>query len=175
MRTKTQRWLFVGIVLGMVGAIAFYKFYWEGPTPTESGKIGQVAPQFELVSADGQSRGSEELEGRPYLLTFFSSWCFSCQMEHKILGNIARQSDMYLVGVAFQDTQEAIFNWLSRFGNPFSKVAFDKSGLIGHSWGITGVPETFLVDKNGVIRAHVKGAIFSDENIAYIQNAIKKL
>lgn len=175
MRTKTQKWIFIGVIISLIVGTVGYSFL-RNPLSREDGmEEGVMAPTLDLTSAQGERLDSEEFKEKAYLLTFFSSWCFSCRMEHKVLGTLAQKLNIPLVGVAFQDTPDAIFNWLARYGNPFARISFDKLGEMGKKWGITGVPETFLIDKNGTIRAHVRGALFSDGDIDYLENAIKNL
>lgn len=96
--------------------------------------------------------------GRPYVINFFASWCLECRGEHEQLMAL-NAKHVPMIGVAVQDTQDALSLFLTSAGNPFALVANDAQGQSALAWGLTGVPETYIVDSSGFIRFHFVGAL----------------
>ena len=161
---------FIVIVIGYI----IYGLYHTQTSPSHW--IGREIPQFSLSTQNkNQEFTQDDLKGHPSLLTFFASWCFSCRIEHKMLGEISKKYNTPLYGIAYRDDENSVVTWLSKFGNPFLKIGFDILGDIGFEWGILGVPETFLIDENGIVRHHVHGALYSDEEINSLKEALSTL
>ncbi|MBX3689370.1 DsbE family thiol:disulfide interchange protein [Dokdonella sp.] len=116
--------------------------------------IGKRAPEFSLPLLDEPQRrfGSADLAGKPYLLNVFASWCFACRDEHPILMREGKRLGIKLVGFDYKDTAEDAKRWLAQYGNPYDVVITDLPGDVAIDFGVTGAPETFLVDAQGVIR-----------------------
>lgn len=110
------------------------------------------------------------ITGKYALVNVFASWCVTCLEEHKYLKKIAENKKFVLVGINWRDEEIDAKNWLKKNGNPYNFVAFDNQGKFGISLGISGIPETFLVNPEGKIIMSVKGNI-TDE---FIEEAIKK-
>lgn len=170
---KTVFFLSILFIIAVVGYI-IYDSYRTQTMPSHW--VGREIPAFSLSTLNkGQELTQDDLKGHPSLLTFFASWCFSCRVEHKMLGEISKKYAIPLYGIAYRDKENAVVEWLSKFGNPFLKIGFDILGDIGFEWGILGVPETFLIDENGVVRHHVHGALYSDEEIEGLKKALESL
>ncbi len=110
-------------------------------------------------------------QGKYTVLNMFASWCVACLEEHKIFGEF-KGSKIELVGIAWRDKQEDTKEWLKRHGNPFKTVGADVLGKYGILMGVTGIPETFLIDPKGKIIMHFKGPLMK-ENIEEIKNKVE--
>ena len=84
--------------------------------------------------------------------SFFASWCVSCRAEHKLITDFSKQLSTPIVGLNYKDEMIDAKKWLAMFGNPYDIVAVDYKGAIGIDWGVYGVPETFVIDKKGIVR-----------------------
>lgn len=123
------------------------------PSRIESPLINNSAPEIELpVLASGELFKSEQMRGEVWVLNVFASWCVACVAEHPLLVQLAKDTDIALVGLNYKDTTGEAVAWLNRFGDPFHYVVEDQSGLTGIDWGVYGVPETFVIDAQGKIR-----------------------
>lgn len=124
------------------------------PREVPSPLIGQPAPAFQLPRLDDpQARLSpQDLRGKVWLLNVWASWCVSCQQEHPLLVSLARSGQVPLYGLNYKDQRDAARAWLARHGNPYVQSLSDTDGLVGIDYGVYGVPETFVIDKAGVIR-----------------------
>ena len=92
------------------------------------------------------------MRGQVWLLNVWASWCESCRIEHPLLVELARQKIVPIVGLDYKDKDDLGKAWLADRGNPYMASVVDADGRVGIDWGVYGVPETFVVDKNGVIR-----------------------
>jgi cytochrome c biogenesis protein CcmG/thiol:disulfide interchange protein DsbE len=146
---------FVGFVL--VIALLGFGIYWSqhhDPREVPSPLIGKPAPEFSLPLLDDPSKklGSAELAGEPYLLNVFASWCFACRDEHPILMSEGKRLGIKLVGFDYKDDPADAKRWIAQYGNPYDVILADFPGDVAIDFGVTGAPETFLVDAKGVIR-----------------------
>jgi cytochrome c biogenesis protein CcmG/thiol:disulfide interchange protein DsbE len=131
------------------------------PREVPSPFIGKPAPRFSLpqVADAGKTFGDEDLKGQVSLLNVWASWCVSCRQEHPILIELAKQNVAPIYGLNYKDERNAALDWLQRFGNPYRSSGFDADGKIGIEWGVYGVPETFVIDKQGIIRYKQTGPV----------------
>jgi len=122
----------------------------EVPSPL----IDKPAPTFTLPELDDPSKmlGSRDLAGQPYLLNVFASWCFACRDEHPILMREGKRLGIRLVGFNYKDEPGDAKRWLAQYGNPYDVVIADLPGKVAIDFGVTGAPESFLVDGKGIIR-----------------------
>lgn len=146
---------FFGFVL--VLALLGFGIQWSqhhDPREVPSPLIGKPAPQFSLPLLDDPSKkiGSGDLAGQPYLLNVFASWCFACRDEHPILMSDGKRLGIKLVGFNYKDEPDDAKRWIAQFGNPYDVIVADFPGNVAIDFGVTGAPETFLVDASGVIR-----------------------
>jgi len=123
------------------------------PREVPSPLVGRPAPAFTLPSLlkPEQSITPDIFQGRVSLFNVWASWCVACRQEHPYLMQLAREG-VTLYGLDYKDTREAGLRWLDKLGNPYRQVLFDESGKAGIDWGVYGVPETFVIDKQGIIR-----------------------
>jgi cytochrome c biogenesis protein CcmG, thiol:disulfide interchange protein DsbE len=122
------------------------------PREVPSPLVGRPAPAFDLPRLDDAARlRSAELQGQPRLVNYWASWCTPCLQEHPLLMRLAREQQVSLLGINYKDAPEDASAWLARHGNPYSVVAQDLDGRVGLDWGVYGVPETFVLDAQGVI------------------------
>ncbi len=124
------------------------------PREVPSPLVGRPAPTFTLPRLDDPETpfdSTERLRGRVSLFNVWASWCVACRQEHPFLMHLARQG-VTIYGLDYKDTREAGLQWIERLGNPYRAVAFDTDGKVAIDWGVYGVPETFVIDKQGVIR-----------------------
>jgi len=94
----------------------------------------------------------QDMKGKVWLLNVWASWCVSCKVEHPVLMALSRQNLVPIYGLDYKDEREAGMAWLRDAGNPYVLSAVDKEGRIGIDYGVYGVPETYVIDKEGVIR-----------------------
>jgi cytochrome c biogenesis protein CcmG/thiol:disulfide interchange protein DsbE len=131
------------------------------PREVPSPFIGKPAPAFTLpqLAEPGKTFGTAELKGQVSLVNVWASWCVSCRQEHPLLVELSKAKVLPIYGLNYKDEREAALNWLKRLGNPYTLSVFDEEGKAGIEWGVYGVPETFLIDKQGVIRHKHTGPI----------------
>lgn len=109
------------------------------------------------------------------LVNFFASWCAPCIEEHAVLTSLAQDHGIPIYGVAYYDTPDKIGAFLEKHGNPFEQVFYDSRGKIGAKWELKGVPETFIVDQNGMIRYRHQGLLMPFDIDELILPIIKKI
>jgi cytochrome c biogenesis protein CcmG/thiol:disulfide interchange protein DsbE len=118
-----------------------------------SALIGKPAPAFQLADLNSeQTISPQKLVGQRWLLNVWASWCAACKQEHPYLNQLAATTDHLLVGLNYKDSDEAAKTWLAERGDPYQLIAVDDKGSAGLDWGVYGVPETFLIDENGIIQ-----------------------
>jgi cytochrome c biogenesis protein CcmG/thiol:disulfide interchange protein DsbE len=131
------------------------------PREVPSPLIGKPAPDFtvpQLHDAD-KTFSPQEMRSKVWLLNVWASWCVSCRDEHPLLVELAKTGIVPIVGLDYKDKREDGQRWLARFGNPYQITAYDADGRVGIDYGVYGVPETYLIDKAGVIRYKQIGPI----------------
>ena len=99
------------------------------------------------------------MQGEVWLLNVWASWCVACRVEHPLLVELSKKNAVPLIGLNYKDKRDAATGWLAQFGNPYQLSAVDADGRVGIDYGVYGVPETFVIDKQGVIRFKQIGPI----------------
>ena len=167
------------IPLGLFAALAALLYIGLGLNPREvpSPLIDKPAPAFELatVARSEQSISSQGLRGQVYLFNVWASWCVACRQEHPLLVALSRSGEVPIYGLNYKDQREDAQRWLAQFGNPYTDSAFDVDGRVGMDYGVYGVPETFLIDKQGVIRYKKIGPVTEQDLNDTILPLVKKL
>jgi cytochrome c biogenesis protein CcmG/thiol:disulfide interchange protein DsbE len=156
-------------------------FLWKGlelnPRDVPSPLVNKAAPQFDLpqLSDPAVQIKRDDMLGQVWILNVWASWCVSCRQEHPVLMRLARQNIVPIYGLNYKDEREAGINWLNDFGNPYVASAFDANGRVGVDYGVYGVPESYLIDKQGVIRLKYTGPITDEALMTTILPKVKEL
>jgi len=124
------------------------------PRRIPSPLIGKSLPAFSLTTVSDPARkvSRDDLHGRVYLLSVWASWCVACREEHPLLNELTNRKAVTIIGLNYKDKREDALRWLGALGNPYELSLSDQDGRLGIDLGVYGVPETFLIDKQGVIR-----------------------
>lgn len=161
-----QRFIPLILVLGLFG-LFFMLLTQEDRNPQEikSVMIGRTVPQFAVPAlTDGAPDVTEaDLKtGKPKLVNFFASWCVPCRAEHESLMEIGNRYGIDIIGVAYKDDPAKSRAFLDELGNPYARMGVDRDGRLAIDWGVTGVPETFLIGGDGIITYRHWGPIVGD-------------
>lgn len=153
--------LLIPLVLFLLLAAFLYVGLSRDPREVPSPLIGRQAPAFSAsVLADPARRlGRDDLVGKVWVLNVWASWCGACRDEHPLLMAWSREQRVTLIGLDYKDQRAAGQTWLADGGNPYADSLFDPDGRIGLDWGVYGVPETFVIDKTGIVRFKHIGAL----------------
>lgn len=159
-----RRFLFLVPVAFFVGfAVLLYVGLRAGPPQSlPSVLIGQPVPEFPMASLneDVEPFGPDAFgQGRPAIVNFWASWCAPCRIEAPVLQSLSERSDLTVYGIAYKDDAQDARAFLVEFGDPFDKINSDFDGRAAIDWGVSGVPETFVIDADGIVRARYAGAL----------------
>jgi cytochrome c biogenesis protein CcmG, thiol:disulfide interchange protein DsbE len=140
---------FLGIGLGL------------NPREVPSPLINKPAPAFQLpqLHRPDQTFSQQDMKGKVWLLNVWASWCVSCREEHPLLVQFARANVVPVYGLNYKDKPDDALAWLKQFGDPYALSIVDRDGRVGIDYGVYGVPETFVIDKQGAIRYKQIGPI----------------
>ncbi|MEX8520322.1 MAG: DsbE family thiol:disulfide interchange protein [Leptothrix sp. (in: b-proteobacteria)] len=124
------------------------------PHEVPSPLIGKPAPTFALTRLDDETQTirRDDMLGKVWMLNVWASWCGACREEHPLLVEFSHRKLLPIYGLNYKDTRPAGMGWLREMGNPYDASLFDQQGRVGIDFGVYGVPETFIIDKQGVIR-----------------------
>lgn len=162
-----NKYLLIPLVLfiGLVGflLIGLHRDPHEVPSPL----INKPAPVFQLPQLQDPTRtvSTQEMRGKVYVLNFWGSWCIACRDEHPLLVQYSKQNVVPIYGVDYKyandstDERAAAKQFLAELGNPYTQIIFDADGRTSIDYGVYGAPESFLIDKQGVIRFKQIGPI----------------
>jgi len=131
------------------------------PHEVPSPLINKPAPAFTLPQLHEPQKtfSPADMKGKVWLLNVWASWCVSCRQEHVYLTEFARDGSINLMGLNYKDEPPAAMQWLERLGNPYKISISDIDGMAGLDWGVYGVPETFIIDKKGIVRHKQTGPV----------------
>jgi cytochrome c biogenesis protein CcmG/thiol:disulfide interchange protein DsbE len=134
------------------------------PREVPSPLIGKPAPQFQLPQLHDPAKtfAPQELLGKVWVLNVWASWCAACRDEHPVLADFAKSGLAPLFGLNYKDQRDDAIAWLKRFGDPYQVSLVDTDGRVGIDYGVYGVPETYVIDKQGVIRYKRIGPVTSE-------------
>jgi cytochrome c biogenesis protein CcmG/thiol:disulfide interchange protein DsbE len=156
------------------------------PREVPSPLVGKPAPVFDLpilqqpdkrFDAGARRFAPSDMRGKVWLLNVWASWCVSCREEHPMLLALAKRGVMPILGLNYKDRNDEATAWLKQFGNPYDLSVVDADGRIGIDYGVYGVPETYLIDAEGVIRYKQIGPITAailEQKILPLAAALKK-
>jgi len=170
--------LFLGLVVFL--AVGLQRDPKEIPSPL----VGKAAPAFKLftLAADGQTFEPKDMQGQVWMLNVWATWCVACKVEHPLLLEFSKMQSLPIVGLSYKEIQaqdeplgakmspeaklllarQRSENFLRLHGNPYVLTALDVDGRVGIDYGVYGVPETYVIDQQGVIRYKLVGAITPD-------------
>ena len=147
------------------------------PREIPSPFIGKAAPGFKLEQLADEKLAftPDEMKGKVWLLNVWASWCVACRVEHPLLVQMSKQKTVPIVGLNYKDKRDEGLQWLRKHGDPYSLSAYDVDGKVGIDYGVYGVPETFVIDKQGVIRYKQIGPITPEALEKKIMPLVRKL
>ncbi|MDO3385582.1 DsbE family thiol:disulfide interchange protein [Gilvimarinus sp. SDUM040013] len=156
--------LFLPLIALVVLLPLFYVGLKLDPTAMPSALVGNSVPEYSLslVSNEQQSASNEDLKGQVTLLNVWATWCFACKAEHPYLNKLSQQG-VNIVGVNYKDDRNAAKKWLRELHDPYLYSLYDNEGRLGLELGVTGAPETYLIDSEGVVRYRHIGVV--DERV----------
>lgn len=164
-RRKMKSWR---LVLPLAVFIVLVAFLWVGlsrdPREVPSPLVDKAAPAFQLVQlhAPDKQLSTADMKGQVWLLNVWASWCVSCRVEHPLLVELAKANIVPVIGLNYKDKRDLGLDWLKQNGDPYTLSVVDADGRVGIDFGVYGVPETFVIDKNGVIRYKQIGPITAE-------------
>ncbi len=124
------------------------------PKKVPSPLIDKPAPAFSLSMLGTPSRqlSTKDMSGQDWVLNVWASWCVSCRAEHAVITALAKRNLVAVVGLNYKDEPGDAARWLEQFGNPYTTSVIDQDGRVGIDWGVYGVPETFVIGADGMIK-----------------------
>jgi cytochrome c biogenesis protein CcmG/thiol:disulfide interchange protein DsbE len=147
------------------------------PKEVPSPLIGKPAPEFSLESLDNPNLtiAKADMLGKVWMLNVWASWCAACREEHPVLLEFGQKNAVPMYGLNYKDERAAGLRWLANFGNPYTHSLYDRDGRVGIDWGVYGVPETFIIDQNGVVRLKHIGALTPEVIRTRIEPLVRQL
>ncbi len=165
----------LGIFIVLVGFLAVGLKL--DPREVPSPLIGKPAPDFKLalLSDPAKQLSPADLRGKVWLFNVWASWCASCRQEHDLLLDLSKQGGVLIYGMDYKDQPGDAQAVLDRYGNPYVETVVDLDGRAGINYGVYGVPETYLIDRNGIIRYKHTGPLTRDSLDKKILPLVKEL
>lgn len=167
---KYFSWMKAGLplLIFVVLAVFLFKGLKQDPHRIPSPLIGKPLPHLKAIIG-------HNTKGRVALVNVFASWCVSCRAEHAVLMDIKKSHTVVLYGINYKDDRTKMRRWLAREGNPYNKIIDDPKGKLGLDLGVYGTPETFIIDRKGIVRYKYVGPISPDVWRDTLLPVIKKL
>tara|TARA_R110001606_G_scaffold18792_2_gene69911 strand:+ start:1951 stop:2460 length:510 start_codon:yes stop_codon:yes gene_type:complete len=163
---------FMPLAVFLILSVVFYLQLGKDAQYMPSALVGKKVPEFTLVSLqDDQDYTHKDLPNTSYLINFWGTWCPACHVEHPFLMELAN-SGVPIVGIDYKDEKVLAEQWLEQKGNPYQDILMDEIGNFGVDMGVTGAPETFVVDRSGVVVYRHQGVI-NAENWPEIKGYMK--
>jgi len=175
MKAKFLIPLLLFVVLVVFLAVGLNRDPHEVPSPL----INKPAPAFEIpqLAQANKTFSPESMKGQVWILNVWASWCVACREEHPVLVELANSQQAPVIGLDYKDKREDALAMLAKQGNPYTLSAFDANGRVGIDYGVYGVPETYVIDRAGIIRLKHIGPITPDvlnEKIYPLLSELKK-
>lgn len=184
-RRRLRLSLFLPLAFFLALAMVFLARLLSGgdPSAIPSALVGKPVPEFALPSLEGLRRdgapvpglASADLQGMVSVVNVFASWCGPCRQEHPLLEELARDPRIRMLGINYKDVPGNALSFLDDLGNPYQAVGVDTRGRTAIDWGVYGVPETFLVDRDGIIREKFVGPLTPQSVAEVLMPAIEEL
>lgn len=171
----------IRLLLPLLFFLAVLILLWRGlslhPNQIPSPLIGKAAPNFTLprLLPPPTFTSKKDFLGHVTLVNVWATWCEACAEEHALLLQIAHQPEIFLYGLNYKDNPALAKKWLAQWGNPYRIVAVDQTGDVAIDWGVYGTPETFVLDKKGILRYKQIGPITAEIWATTLQPLIKQL
>ncbi len=166
MNKSSIRWAFLPAILFFALALLFWRGLFGDPSIVPSALIGKPAPEFKLPAIEGLNlpglSRSDLGQDKVTVVNVWASWCAPCRIEHPVLLELAKRTDIKLVGIDNKDDPENARRFLGTLGNPYAAIGSDADGRATIDWGTYGVPETFIVDGQGIIRFKLIGGLTAE-------------
>ena len=168
-------------ILPLIGFILMAGLLWRGlsldPKLVPSPLIDKQAPEFALAMLEDQSRNlsTTDMAGQVWVLNVWASWCVSCRAEHEVISDLASRNLVAVVGLNYKDEPTDATRWLQQFGNPYAVSVIDRDGRVGIDWGVYGVPETFVIGADGLIKYKHIGPVTHESLEQKIMPVLKEL
>ncbi len=153
--------LFVPVILAVVLGVVLFAGIGKDPSHLESALIGKPVPAFSLKELQNPDKqfDNQLLKGKVQLLNVWATWCPTCRAEHSMLIKISRQYGVPVIGLDYKDNRQDALAWLDELGNPYSVVLSDPEGKFGFDLGVYGAPETYVIDREGIVRFRHVGEV----------------
>ena len=165
------------ILFFLILSIFFYLLIIErNPSEIPSNLLNKKVPIFEAESLIKNKKfiSSNEFKNEITLVNFFSTWCKPCRDEHIYIKRFSNEKNIKVIGINYKDNSEKTIKWLKDLGNPYKDILIDKNGKIAIDWGVYGIPETFIINSNGIIKYRhvgpITGKIYKKINLIIKQN-----
>ena len=166
MNKSSIRWAFLPAILFFALVLLFWRGLFGDPSIVPSALIGKPAPEFNLPAIEGLNlpglSRSDLSHDKVTVVNVWASWCAPCRIEHPVLLELAKRTDIKLVGIDNKDDPENARRFLGTLGNPYAAIGSDADGRATIDWGTYGVPETFIVDAQGIIRFKLIGGLTAE-------------
>ena len=182
-RGKRSLWVMLPLVTFLaLAALFLYRLGAGDPSKLPSALIGQKAPATDLPALEGLTRDGKPVPGlanasfagNVTLVNVWASWCVPCHDEAPLLDQLAKDKRIQIVGINYKDAPDNARRFLNRYGNPFAAAGADPNGRASIDWGVYGVPETFLIGRDGAIAYKLVGPITAENLVKMLQPEIAK-
>lgn len=173
-----KRWFFfipLATFLGLAGFLGAGLTL--DPKEVPSPLIGKPAPSFAISRLDNANTRlrNADMQGQVWMLNVWASWCTACRQEHPVLMAFSRSQQLPIYGLNYKDERHAGMAWLAHFGDPYEASLFDPAGRVGMDFGVYGVPETFIMDRHGVVRFKHTGPLTPEVLKTQIEPLLRQL
>ncbi len=164
----------------MAGFFAWSLTSGRDPASIGSVVVGRPAPRLDLPAlrpGEPPLTDADLRTGKPVIVNFFASWCTPCLAEHPLFTRLREREGATIVGIAWKNKRDDALPWLKRLGDPYQLAGLDLAGKTGLDWGLSGVPETYLIDGTGIVRRHYRGPIterdLNETILPFLKGAVK--